>query len=90
MMFAISYFLPNTKWTQFLCNNSIVIVTTHYPIKYIFVTIMKRLGLAGTIYYELALIPTIILVFTAYRYIICPFINKYLPFLNGKMREKSI
>ena len=84
MMFAICHFIPSTKWSRFLCDNSIVIVATHYPLVSVFGAIMGKIGVSGTIYYDLILIPFLVIVLVAYRYVACPIINKYLPILNGK------
>jgi len=84
MMFAICHFIPSTKWSRFLCDNSVVIVATHYPLVSVFGAIMGKIGASGIIYYDLILIPFLVIVLVAYRYVVCPIINKYLPILNGK------
>lgn len=87
MIFAICYFIPSTKWSRFLCDNSIVIVATHYPLVSVFGAVMSKIGLSGTIYYDLILILFIVIVFAMYRYVVCPIINNYMPILNGKKKK---
>lgn len=87
MLFAISHFIPSTKWSRFLCDNSIVIVATHYPLVSVFGVAMEKIGMTGTIYYDLILIPFLLVVFVVYRYVVCPIVNKYMPILNGKKKK---
>ena len=84
MLFAVCHFIPDTKWSRFLCDNSLVIVATHYPLVSVYKEFIDRIGKTGTVYYDLILIPFIVFLFVAYRCIVCPIINKYTPILNGK------
>lgn len=87
--FAISYSLRNIiifqKWGQ----NTILVVCTHYIGVFVCRRIANILQIEGTVYFDvLALIVSVVAMFIYMP--VCDWINRHMPILVGKKREKKI
>lgn len=83
--------LQKTKIQGFLiktAHNSILIIGTHYFLKLIFETVMKRLDLFKTWPYCLIVVCFTILITLIYNFI-APFFNKYFPAITGNVKWKN-